>query len=67
MHPMDYLNAIARQHQADQEAARQAAAAGPAGPPELEAPILSSWFYAGAIGGFLVRGLTLLFGVGRKA
>lgn len=52
MHPMDHLNAMDRQHRADQEAARQAAAAGPPGPPELTAPIFSSWFYAGAIIGF---------------
>ena len=52
MHLMYHLNAIARQHQADQEAARQAAAAGPRGPPELTAPILSIWLFAGAIAGF---------------
>ena len=52
MHPMDHFNAIARQHHGGQEAARQAAAAGPPGPPELTAPMLSSWLYAGAIMGF---------------
>jgi hypothetical protein len=49
MHPMDHLNAIDRQHRADQDAARRAAEEGPPGPPELTAPIFSSWFYAGAI------------------
>lgn len=52
MHLMDHLNAIARQHQADQDAARNRAAAGPAGPPELKAPIVSGWLIAGAILGF---------------
>ena len=46
---MDHLNAMDRQHRADQDAARRAAEAGPPGPPELTAPIFSSWFYAGAI------------------
>lgn len=49
MHLMDHLNAMDRQHRADQDAARRAAEAGPPGPPELTAPIFSSWFYAGAI------------------
>jgi hypothetical protein len=52
MNLMDHLNAIARQHQADQDAARERAAAGPAGPPTLKAPILSSWLFAGAVVGF---------------
>jgi hypothetical protein len=59
MHPMDHLNAIARQHQQDQEAARRAAEAGPPGPPEMEAPVVSAWFIGGAALGFAVGYLAL--------
>ena len=59
MHPMDHLNAIARQHQQDQEAARRAAAAGPAGPPEMDAPIVTAWMIGGAVIGFAVGYLAL--------
>lgn len=52
MHPMDHLNAIARQHQQDQEAARRAAEAGPPGPPEMKAPIVSAWMIGGTVLGF---------------
>lgn len=58
MHLMDQLNAMARRHQEDGEAARRAAQAGPAGPPVLKAPILSAWLIGGAVLGFGVGYLT---------
>jgi hypothetical protein len=51
-HPMDELNAIARRHQEDQEAARQAASGGPRGPAVLKAPIVSAWLIVGGLMGF---------------
>jgi hypothetical protein len=59
MHPMDHLNAIARQHQQDQEAARRAAEAGPPGPPEMDAAVFSAWFIGGAVLGFALGYLAL--------